>query len=89
MKYIYIILAALIISCSVITHIPEKSTFYGLDFTRFTSRGFLITPEKYLNAYESIGIVTYTYMPGANYMTTGKIEYESGGSRTKWMLTLD
>jgi len=76
-----IFLLALLASCSArITYIPERSTFYGLDFTRFSDKGFLITPEKYLNEYQSVGLITYTYLPEANYVATGRIEYEGGGT---------
>jgi len=40
---------------------------YKIDFTPYTQKGFLITPEKYTGTYESIGLISFTAMPGAVY----------------------
>lgn len=35
----------------------------GYDFSEYTSKGFLITPEQYLGDYQSIGLITVTQWP--------------------------
>jgi len=52
---------------------PGQS-LYGIDFTPFTQKGFLITPEKYEGFYESVGIIDFTAKPGAQYKLTGEIK---------------
>jgi hypothetical protein len=51
------------------SHIPKESAFYGLDFTKYTDRGFLITPESYRGEYSSIGMVSYVLTPEATLIT--------------------
>ena len=51
------ILSAGTISCSTVTYIPAATQFYAIDFSKYTELGFLITPEKFIGEYESIGIV--------------------------------
>jgi len=43
--------------------IPEKLEINGIDFSAFSEKGFLITPEKYNGDYESIGLITLTFRP--------------------------
>jgi hypothetical protein len=57
-----------------LTFIPRKESFFGIDFTKYSEKGFLITPEKYLGDYESIGLITYEYLPAAEYKLAGIIE---------------
>lgn len=35
----------------------------GYDFSEYTDQGFLITPEQYLDDYQSIGLITVTQWP--------------------------
>ena len=52
--------------CSpVITYVPEKSEVSAIDFTPFTKKDFLFTPNKYLGEYESVGIIYFKYHPEA------------------------
>jgi hypothetical protein len=64
--YIFI-LAVLLSSCKVteITYLSKKEIISGVDFRKYTEKGFLITPEKYSGDYESIGIIDYLIMPEA------------------------
>ena len=48
-------------SCVTVKHIPESEKFAGVDFTKYTTEGFLFTPEKYLGEYESIGMVSLEF----------------------------
>ena len=52
--------------------IPPVRSLLGIDFTPFTKKGFLITPEKYLGTYESIGIIDYMARQGAIFQYVGK-----------------
>ncbi|MDR8390767.1 hypothetical protein NC796_06445 [Aliifodinibius sp. S!AR15-10] len=38
----------------------------GYDFSKYTDQGFLITPEQYLEEYQSIGLITVTQWPAVN-----------------------
>jgi len=44
-------------------YIPEKLEVNRIDFTAFSEKGFLITPEKYNGDYESMGLITLTFRP--------------------------
>jgi hypothetical protein len=62
-------------SCSglkELTYIPPSKVLYGIDFTPFTKKGFLITPEKYAGIFESVGLIDYSTKPGANYKLSGR-----------------
>ena len=85
MKYLtFFLLMVFTTSCLVeLKTIYPKETIYGIDFTPYTSKGFLFTPEKYDGQYESIGMITYTTMPGAKYLRSGAKPnpyYRPGGS---------
>lgn len=70
MKHLTLVLsiAILFIGClPKLSNIPRKENFYTIDFRKYTEKGFLITPEKYQDAYESIGIIDFVLMPGAEY----------------------
>jgi hypothetical protein len=81
--------AALLSGCATeLKVIYPVQTLYGIDFTPYTHKGFLITPEKYSGQYESIGIINYTAKPGAIYKLTGrKLNpfYASGGSEPHYI----
>jgi hypothetical protein len=84
-----IIFIALLTGCAGLTELtviyPAK-ILYGIDFTPFTEKEFLITPEKYSGQYESIGLIDYTTKPGAIYKITGKKlnpYYVPGGAAEK------
>ena len=56
-------------------YIPEKLEVNGIDFSTFSEKGFLITPEKYNGDYESVGLITLTFRP-----FTKRIIVTSGGT---------
>jgi len=77
-KLLYLLLTFLLTSCAVnkeelkeLKIIYPYEYLYGIDFAPFTQKGFLITPEKYNGAYESIGMIDFTAYPGAQYIKTG------------------
>ncbi len=66
-KYLFIVLLVWGWSCAPTpTFIPKVSEINAVDFTPFTEKGFLFTPNKYTQDYESIGIINFTYFPEAN-----------------------
>lgn len=63
-----LLLALLMFSgCTTLENIPAESLYYGLDFKKYSSEGFLITPEMYQGEYLTMGFVNYESYPGANY----------------------
>ena len=72
MKKLLIVLF-LFTSCKVLNYIPKEESIYGLNFTKYSEQGFLITPEKYLGDYESIGIFNYTFVPSASIFIEKKV----------------
>jgi len=65
--YLSLIFAFFTYSCKTLetTTIPKKEILSGINFTKYTQSGFLITPEKYNREYESIGLIDFLYMPKA------------------------
>jgi hypothetical protein len=51
---------------------PGEENLTGVDFRKYTNKGFLVTPEKYLGNYESIGLLTYELIPASSYRKTGR-----------------
>ncbi len=65
-----LVVLAILSSCTTVKelqNIYETKNFFAIDFTKYTEAGFLITPEKYIGDYESVGIVRYEVYPGAIY----------------------
>ena len=67
MKYFNIVIASIIFICTATPPalMPERLTVTGIDFSRYTDKGFLFTIDKYLYGYERIGIVEVDYAPQA------------------------
>ena len=75
MKKLLIILS-LIVGCGAPPKvIPEIQLIIDIDFTEYTQKGFLFTPNAYTANYESIGLITIIYYPEAR-LVTRVIEYE-------------
>ena len=71
-----LILLLLIVGCATPPKvIPEIQLIIDIDFTEYTQKGFLITPNAYTGNYESIGLITLIYYPEARLITK-EIEYE-------------
>jgi hypothetical protein len=63
-----ILLVLICFSCSVeLKNINSYSILTKIDFRKYSDAGFLITPEKYIGEYKSIGIIDFVNMPGATY----------------------
>lgn len=64
----------LLVSCTQLeelTFVPRKQSLLVIDFSKYTEKGFFITPEKFLEEYESIGLITYEYLPEGEYKQSG------------------
>ncbi len=73
---------AILVSCQApkITHIPQSSTFYGINFSKYSNKKFLFTPYKYLGDYKSIGLITYKVLPEAKLVQAEKYKDINGNS---------
>jgi hypothetical protein len=45
----------------------------GYDFTEYSQRGFLFTPEPYLGEYESMGLVEIVFVPSVHRQTAKNV----------------
>jgi len=85
-KYILPIAIAILTlfnACVSVNEIRGTALFSGYDFTEYTKKGFLFTPEKYLGEYESIGLITLRITPtvrktNAPSYTSDTLVYKSG-----------
>ena len=58
------ILTILIITGCVTTEsLPGSKTFTKFDFSKYSEKGFLFTPEGYNDDYQSIGMINITFWP--------------------------
>ncbi len=64
---LFFLITWLMWSCTTLTKIDAYSHMNKVDFTAYSQKGFLFTPEKYNGEYESIGIIDFVKMPGAVY----------------------
>ena len=90
MKKVFIILlSVLMFSCATqktqVDFVSGESFLMGYDFTPYSNKGFLISPEMYQGNYDAIGLLDYVLMPEANRKmkiigarrdAAGNIEYE-------------
>ena len=53
--------------------IIQQFFFFGFNFTPYTEKGFLFTPEKYETEYGSIGLITCIIFPEKKKVT---IQYQ-------------
>lgn len=51
--------------------VPRQERLFGIDFSKYSNQGFFITPEKYNGEYESVGLLSYEYLPSGEYLTGG------------------
>ncbi len=62
-------------SCSQGIEIQKTVIASGYDFTEYTEKGFLFTPEQYLESYESIGLLNVEILPDVVKIDYGE-EYD-------------
>jgi hypothetical protein len=76
MQKLFIIISILFfISCAPSLkqkRIPEIMMIMEIDFTKYSEKGFLFTPNSYQGDYNSKGLITLTYYPDAELITTVK-----------------
>lgn len=66
--------------------IPEKLIASGYDFSEYSEKGFLFTPNEYSGDYESIGLIQLTYSPEARLSTVSEhIPGVGKKERTQWI----
>ena len=74
MKKIYVLVVimslTLLFGCSGGVEVQKTVIASGYDFTSYTKKGFLFTPEQYLLDYESIGIITIDIIPEVREVTS-------------------
>jgi len=76
-----VLLAAALLACSPISHIPADSSVSGIDFREYTERGFLFSPWQYDGRYESVGVIEVTMFPEANRVSS---RTRGGATETHW-----
>jgi len=70
-KLILILSFLLFVGCATSPkRIPEVMIIMGVDFTEYSQKGFLFTPDSYTGDYLSKGLITLTFYPEANKITT-------------------
>jgi len=62
----------------------ERITVSGFDFTKYASKGFLITPEQYLGEYQSIGVINVTIWPSVS--ESPKASAKGVTERQRWYI---
>jgi hypothetical protein len=62
-KYLMFILCLFLYGCMRPDEMSHIMTTVKVDFTKYTAKGFLFTPESYNDQYESIGILKVTIEP--------------------------
>ncbi len=85
MKKIYILVVivslTLLFGCSGGVEVQKTVIASGYDFTSYTKKGFLFTPEQYLLEYESIGLITIDIIPEVREVYSNS--YDSGNEWIK------
>lgn len=61
-----------------IDHIPKEENVVGIDFTRYSEKGFLFTPGEFGGNYTTIGLLTFSIYPEGR-----KIPIESQSNQTQ------
>lgn len=94
MKYLLIIsitFPLLLNACSYGSPVSKKIFFYGYDFTSYTEKGFLFTPEQYLGDYDAIGLLKLEIIPEVRQIFYGTRATEQGwetiiGNTRQWQV---
>lgn len=74
---IFFIISLFLLSCSQPREISKQVFVSGYNFTAFTSKGFLFSPEQYLGDYESIGLIEVEIYPGVEKTNSKSDEEEN------------
>ena len=94
MKILKISLAFMLISISLLfnctaSKYEKRVVVYTYDFTKYTNKGFLFTPETYPYDYESIGVIEIEIYPETEKVPKKNITNQYGtedyDKSTKWI----
>ena len=78
-KLLIIGLALLFTGCITTQQVKPQDEYYsvfGYDFTEYTSKGFLITPEEYWDQYETMGVIRIQYDPSFTQVYRGGPDWD-------------
>lgn len=75
------LLATIFSSCTQITQIPETTEMIAFDFSEFSAKGFMFTPNIYEGEFESVGLLEILFFPEANL----KVSETSSSSLNKML----
>lgn len=67
-----LLISLLLVSCSTTAPLEENIETTSIDLTRFTDRGFIITPSSYPGEFQSVGFVTVSLEPRAKSISGGE-----------------
>lgn len=83
---IIIIVGCYLTSCAGagINLIPKQTIIIGIDLTKYSEKGFLITPGEYGEDYVSIGMFRFSVFPSAEKITIPKRGAAPYTQRTEW-----
>lgn len=77
-KLAVLILVVLLGGCApALSNIPRQTEIIGFDFSKYSEKGFLITPGEYGENYEAIGLITFSIYPEATKILSGKTARDS------------
>lgn len=93
---ILFIIGMLLAGCATNRPTAQESVMYptGYNFTEYTAKGFLFTPEGYTGDYESVGLIWINYQPRFIYLPdpdvpriTGYRVYKEPGVSHWWRVS--
>lgn len=61
-----------------LTNQRQEIKTFGIDFRKYTDKGFLFMPDEYFGEYEVKGMITAELHPEVKYITEEPSEIESG-----------
>ncbi len=93
MKYILFLFAGVILlfaGCKEGYEVSKTSIVKGYDFTKYTSKGFLFTPEPYNGEYDAIGMIEISLYPAVtedeNKIYNSSDTWDRGTSFSNWFV---
>ena len=65
-------------ACSYGSEVHKMVLVSGYDFTSYTEKGFLFTPEQYLGDYDAVGLLNLEVIPEVRKLPYGTKSTEQG-----------
>ena len=62
-SFLFIIIILLVTGCKTGYNVSKTAIVNGYDFTKYSAKGFLFTPESYNGEYEAVGIIEISLYP--------------------------